>query len=123
MSWAIISRVTAAVDSRSSQKAIGRSRKRQQVARELADRLSARPVGPGEGQRQADHQPADAVGVDQGEEARHVVAKTAAADGFERGGDDPARVGESEADRLGADIEADQPLARRHRLAQFHGVV
>ena len=69
MSWAIISRVTAAVDSRSSQKAIGRSRKRQQVARELADRLSARPVGPGEGQRQADHQPADAVGVDQGEEA------------------------------------------------------
>jgi hypothetical protein len=63
------------------------------------------------------------VGVDQGEEQRRVVAKMAAADGFERGGDDPAGIRQSEADRLGADIEADQPSSRRHRLAQFHGVV
>ena len=123
MSWAIISRVTAAVDSRSSQKTIGRSRKRQQVARELAHRLGARPVDAGKGQRQADHQPAHPVGVDQGEEPRHILAKAAAADRFERRGDDPAGVGERKADRLGADIETHQPHARRHRLAQFRGIV
>ncbi len=106
MSAAIISRVTAAVDSRSSHKAIGKIAQRHEVARELAHRLGARPVAAGEGQRQTDHQPAHAMGVDQREQPRHVLAKAPPADGVERGGDDEARVGEREADRLGADIEA-----------------
>ena len=80
--------LTAAVDSRSSHNAIGRSRKRHEIAGELAHRLGARPVAAGQGQRQPDHQPADACAIDQREQPRHVVAKAPPADGFERAGDD-----------------------------------
>lgn len=90
----------------------------QEVAGELAHRLGAWPVTAGEGQRQADDKAADPVGVDQCEQSRHVVAKTPPPDGIERGGDDEARVGKGEANRLDADIEAHQPRAGRHGLAQ-----
>src|SRR5271163_947377 len=88
------------------------------VAGKLPDRLSPWPVTAGQNQRQADNKPADAIGVDQCEQPRHVVVKAPPPDGFERGSDDAARVGEGEAYRLGADIEAHQPRANRHSLAQ-----
>src|SRR5271155_5609807 len=81
---------------------------RHEIAGELARRLGARAVAAGQGERQADHEPADAVRVDQREEPRHVIAKAPPADGFERARDDEAGVGEGEADRFGADIEPDQ---------------
>ena len=95
---------------------------RQHVARELAHRLRARAVAAGQRQRQPDHQPADAVPVDQREQRRRVVAKPAPADRFERAGDDEPGVAERGADRLRADIEAQHPAAGRHCGAEFSGV-
>ena len=86
---------------------------------ELAHRLSSRPIGAGEGQRQADDEAGDAMGVDQRRKARHILAKAATPDRLERIGDDPAGVRQGEADRLGSDVEAHQPRPRRRRVAQF----
>jgi hypothetical protein len=84
--------------------------------------LGARSIGPGEGQRQADDEPAHAMGVDQSEKTGYILAKAASPDRLERRGDDAAGVRQSEADRLRPDIEAHQPYLRRHRLAQLRRI-
>jgi hypothetical protein len=88
----------------------------------LAYRLGPRPIGAGEGQRQADDEAGNAMGIDQRREPRHILAKAAPPDRLERSGDDPAGVGQGEADRLGPDVEAHQPPSGRHRIAQFQGI-
>ena len=94
---AIISRVTAAVDSRSSQNATGMSRKASTLRANWRTDWVRGAVAAGQRQRQADHQPADAVPVDQREQRRRVVAKPAPPDRLERAGDDQPRVAEREA--------------------------
>ena len=51
--------------------------------------------------------------LDLGDEPRGIVAKPRAADGVEGVATSEVRVGERHADGLGADIEAEQPLAAR----------
>ena len=82
---------------------------RQHVARELANRLRARRVAAGHRERQSDHQPADAMPVDQREQRRRIVAKPAPADGFERAADNQPGVAERGPDRLRAHVKPEQP--------------
>jgi len=51
----------------------GQVAQRQDVARELPHRLGARAVAAGQRQRQADHQPADAVPIDERKQSREDV--------------------------------------------------
>src|SRR3981189_768896 len=103
MSWAIISRVTAAVDRRSSQNATGRSRN--------ANTAGARG--------RADAESADICPVRQREQCRDVIAKAAAADRLERAGDHQPRVRQRKPDRLGPDVESHDAPPWRHRRSQF----
>ena len=106
-------RVTATVDSRSSQKRTGRGIERLEVAHEGPRRLRARPLGAVHVQRQAEDEAADTVALDQSLDLLDVGGELDASDRLERRGDAPFDVREGEADRLGAEVDPDKAGAGR----------
>ena len=112
-SASIMARSAAAVESRSSQSTTGRSRQRREVAEEGARRLGARTLGAVHVDRQAEDEPADFLARAEREERLGVLGEFRAADGVERRGDLQPRIGERDADRLGAEVEPGEPRAGR----------
>src|SRR5579883_994036 len=95
---------------------------REQVLRHLPDALRARSLAAVEADRQSRDDAADIVALDLGEEALHVAAELAAADRVEWRRDHPGGIGERHADRLGADIEAQEALAPGDQRSEVAGV-
>ncbi len=122
MSAAIISRSTAAVDSRSSQNATGRSRRAKRLRANWRTDWVRGPSPPARVSGRPTTRPptlwvsinANSRAMSSRKRRRRIVSSGVAMM--------QARVGEREADRLGADIEAHQPCTGRHGLAQRRGV-
>ena len=120
MSLPISSRSTAAVDSRSSQSAIGKIGELGEIAGEGAGRLRARALAAVHVDGQAEHE-ADgvALGGDR-EQARGVGLEGLALDGLDAGREPAVGIGHRDPDGLGAEIEPDQraalgPVREQHR--------
>ena len=109
-SLAMSARSTAAVDRRSSQKDDRRRIEAGEIAREGARRLDARTVAAVHVERQADDQREGVEFADVRAQRLGVLARSASRfDRDERRRDAPLDVGERESDRLGSEIDADQP--------------
>ena len=100
----------------------------QQIAGKLPHRLAARPLAAVHVQGQADDQAADIVFGDQVVQGLRVERELSPGDGFERGGDGEPDVAHGKADRLFAQVKAEQALTGFQGLGQFgrrfddHGV-
>ena len=112
-SASIIARSAAAVESRSSHSVTGNSRQRSEVAEEGARRLSARTFGAVHVDRQPKDQAADILSPAEREERLGVLREFLAADRLKRRGDFQPRIGQRDADRLGAEIETGEAHSRR----------
>ena len=84
-----------------------------EVAGEGAGRLDARALGAVHVERQAEHQAGDGVLRRGFEQLLRVGRELRALNGEKRRGDPPARVGQGQADGLGAEVEAEQRAGRR----------
>ena len=102
-------RWTAAVDRRSSQKTTGVGIEAGEIAHEGARRLNARAGAAVHVERQADDQREGVELADARAQRLGVLGEAGALDHAERRRDAPLDVGERESDRLGSEIDADQP--------------
>ena len=107
----ISSRSTAAVESRSSHSPIGSVGEPGKVAREGAGRLRARAFAAVHVDGQAKHEADRLAFARDGQQAGGVLLESLALDGLDPGGKPAVRIGDGNADGLGAEIKADQPAA------------
>ena len=118
-SAAINSRSTATVESRSSQKAIGKFGALGEIAREGARRLRARALRSVHVERQAEHEADRAPLRRERQDPVGIDGEGLARDGFDAGREPAVRIGGGDADRLGAEVEPDQGAARRQMRRGF----
>ena len=110
-SMPISSRSTAAVESRSSQRPIGEFGQTGEIAGKGAGRLRAGAFAAVHVDGQAQHE-ADGVAFGrERQQPRRIRLECLALDGFDAGRQPPVRIGDGDADGLGAEIEADQRAA------------
>ena len=105
-------RVTATVDNRSSQWAIGISRRASKFAANWRTDWQRGPLAAVHVEGKPDDEPANPFLVDQGEEAFGVGLKLSATQSLTRCGDPEGGVREGDTDGFRAHIEAHQALAR-----------
>ena len=116
-SAAISSRSTAAVESRSSHRPIGKSGRGARLRAKARADCARGPSRPIHVERQPKHEARRPALPGEGEQARRIGRKTLRRDRLHPGREAPLGIARGDADRLGAEIEPDQRAA----LRQEHG--